>query len=108
MNKEQLYHNNRTTFVILHGHVHYGPKGLSHKDWLVGQNVMTEETYNQVVRGYFDETGIYFYQGDFETNDVVETTAVKYADFISKELPVYCGCIKGEVGEKWKPIKQIR
>lgn len=108
MDKEQLYHNNRTTFAIINDTLEYGPLGLSHADWLIGQLGMSEEEFNMTVRGYFDNSCIYFYQGDFETNDVVETTAIKYAEFINKELPVYCGCIKGEVGEKWKPIKQIR
>ena len=108
VDKEQEYHNSRTTFVILHGIVHYGPKGLSHKDWLVGQGVMTEEAYNKVVRGYFDETGIYFYQGNFETNEIVESIALKVADSIDKNKSIYCGCIIGEVGEKWEPIKKLR
>ncbi len=108
MTKEQIYHNSRTIFAIINDSLRYGPLGFSHADWLIGQLDMSVNTFNETIRGYVDESGIYFYQGDFETNDKVETTALRYADLINKELPIYCGCIKGEVGEKWKPIKKLR
>lgn len=108
MTKEQEYHNSRTTFAIMDGNIHYGPKGLSHKDWLVGRGIISEDAYNEIVRGYFDDSGIYFYQGNFETNDLVENTARTVANQFDNNLPIYCGCIIGEIGEKWKPIKQLR
>lgn len=108
MTKEQLFHNNRIMFVILNGQVKYGPVGFSHKNWLVGQNILTEAAYEQVVRGYYDETGVYFYQGNFETNNLVEATACEVSDQFDKQLPIYCGCIIGEIGERWNPIKRLR
>ena len=105
---EQQFHNQRRIFVIFDGEVIFGPEGLSHYDWLVGRKILREIDYNISVRGYVDETGIYFYMRDFETNAKVEYLAKKFCDQIDKNLPVYCGCIKGEVGERWKPIKQLR
>lgn len=108
MNKEQIYHNSRTTFAIINDTIKIGPVGLSHADWLIGRLLLTENEFNSIVRGYYTDTEIYFYQGAFETNKLVESTARKFADRINRNASVFCGCIKGEVGEKWKPIKQLR
>lgn len=108
IDKEQAYHNSRTTFAILNNTLVFGPHGLSHADWLMGNLSLDKDSFNSVVRGYYDESGIYFYQGEFETNAEVEEMALKYADNIDKNKPIYCGCIIGEVGEKWEPIKKLR
>lgn len=108
MDKEQAFHNSRTTFAIMNDTLMIGPVGLSHADWLIGRLKLDNETFDKVVRGYYDESGIYFYQGEFETNDEVEAAAIKYADRIDMNAPVFCGCHIGEVGERWKPIKQLR
>lgn len=47
-----------------------------------------------------DSTGIYFYQGDFETNEYVEDMALSWYSTLHPTLPVYCGMIKGNVGNR--------
>lgn len=108
MTKEQLYHNSRITFAIIDNKLQFGPLGLSHAEWLIGLLGMNMYQFNKVIRGYYNSTGIYFYQGNFETNNKVELAALNFADKIDSNLPIYCGCIVGEVGEYWKPIKQLR
>ena len=66
-----------------------------------------ETVFNELVRGYVDDTGIYFYSGDFETNEYVEKTAKSWYSSIDTNKPVYCGVNKGIVGERWIPIKRI-
>lgn len=105
---EKEFHNHRDAFAIFDDKLNWCPKGLSHYEWLVDSDMFQEIQFNEIVRGYTDETGIYFYQGDFETNDYVEVIARSWMNSIDKEKPVYCGVVKGEVGERWKPIKQIR
>lgn len=105
---EQEFHNQRIAFAIYNDKLNYCPKGLSHYDWLVKGNIVDEFVFNGLVRGYMDETGIYFYSGDFETNDYVENMAKAWCNSLDSSKPVYCGVIRGEVGERWKPIKQIR
>lgn len=103
------FHNSRKIFAIFDDKLNWCEKtGLSHHEWLVGGNIFCEEVFNDLVRGFEDEEGIYFYSGEFETNEYVEDMAKSWMNSISTEKPVYCGMIKGKVGEKWKPIKTIR
>ena len=107
-NAEQAFHNSRTTFAIIDDTLMIGHVGLSHADWLIGKLKIDNETFDKVIRGYYDDTGIYFYQGEFKTSPEVEEAALKYADIIDMKAVVYCGCVIGKVGERWKPIKQLR
>lgn len=112
MNKaEKEFHLKRRAFAIINNTLEYIPdefKELSHYDWLVKHADLTEEQFNNTVRGYIDTTGMYFYIGDFETNEKVEEEAHKWKDIIDEEKSVYCGVHKGKIGEQWKPIKKIR
>lgn len=105
---ENEFHSQRLAFAIFNDGIHYCPMGQSHHEWLVDSHIMCEEDFNTIVRGYIDNTGLYFYQGDFETNKVVEAVALEWCDRITQDKPVYCGAIKGKVGERWRPIKRIK
>ena len=106
---EQEFHNQRDAFAIFDDRLNWCPKGLSHYDWLVKGGLISEYIFNtELIRGYVDNTGIYFYQGDFTTNDYVETVAKSWLSMFDSDLPAYCGVIKGEVGERWKPMVKIR
>lgn len=106
---EQEFHNQRKAFAIIDGKLTWCPKGLSHKEWLVDTGIMSQYVFdNELVRGYMDDTDIYFYQGDFKTNDYVELVARSWLCKFDQTLPVYCGVIKGKVGERWRPVKRIR
>lgn len=106
---EQEFHNQRKAFAIIDGKLTWCPKGLSHKEWLVDTGIISQYAFdNELVRGYMDDTGIYFYQGDFKNNDYVEIVARSWLCKFDQTLPVYCGVIKGKVGERWRPVKRIR
>lgn len=105
---EKEFHNQRLAFAIFDDKINWCPTGLSHYEWLVDSRLFQEIQFNKLVRGYMDKTGIYFYSGDFKTNEYVENTAKYWMDSIDTKLPVYCGVVKGNVGERWKPIKRIR
>lgn len=105
---EQEFHNQRRAFAIFDDKLNWCPKGLSHKEWLVGGNLFDEAQFSELVRGFVDETGVYFYSGDFETNEYVEDVAKSWMNSIDKDLPVYCGVYKSRIGERWKPKKKIR
>ena len=104
---EQEFHNQRKAFAIFDDKLNWCPYGLSHYEWLVDSGLFQESVFNTLVRGYVDETGIYFYQGDFKTNAYVEDVAKSWYTSIDSNKPVYCGVYKGDIGERWKPIKQI-
>ena len=104
---EQEFHNQRKAFAIFDDKLNWCPLGLSHHEWLVDGGLFQEAVFNDIVRGYVVETGIYFYQGDFQTNQYVEDIAKSWYRTIDTTKPVYCGVQKGEIGERWKPIKQI-
>ena len=105
---EQEFHNQRVAFAIFDDKLHTCYDGLSHYDWLVKSGLFSESQFNDIIRGFMDSTGIYFYQGDFETNEYVEDMALSWYSTLHPTLPVYCGMIKGNVGERWKPIKCVK
>lgn len=105
---EKEFHNQRSMFAVIGGRLVYGPRGMSHSDWLMGQRGMSEYQFSLIIRGYRDNTGVYFYSGDFATNEMVESCARKLSSLFRSNLPIYCGCVKGRPGERWQPITQIR
>lgn len=106
---EQEFHNQRKAFAIFDDKLNWCPDGLSHKEWLVDTGLISQYIFDtELIRGYVGETGIYFYQGDFTTNGYVEAVVKSWLCEFDSTLPVYCGVIKGKVGERWKPINRIR
>lgn len=106
---EAQFHNSRRIFAIFDGKLNWCPdSGLSHHEWLVDRSIVCDMVFQDLVRGYEDDEGIYFYTGDFETSEYVEDVAKSWMNSISETKPVYCGLEKGKVGDKWKPIKAIR
>ena len=107
---EQEFHSQRKAFAIFDDKLNWSPDNLcSHREWLVDSDLFDEAQFEDLVRGYIDETGIYFYQGtNFETNEYVEDIAKSWMNSINTTSPVYCGVVKGNIGERWKPIKKIR
>lgn len=107
--KEKEFHNNRRIFAYFNGGLIFCEEtGLSHYEWLVGGGLFCDLVFNDLVRGYVDSEGVYFYRGDFQTDEYTESIAKSCLGYFGDTLPVYCGLIKGEIGEKWKPVKQIR
>lgn len=107
--KEKEFHNNRRIFAYYDGKLNFCEEvGLSHHEWLVGGRLFCDFVFNDLVRGYVDSEGVYFYRGDFQTDEYTENTAKSCLSYFDENLPVYCGVFKGEIGEKWKPIYQIR
>ena len=107
--KEREFHNSRKIFAYFDGKLNFCEEvGLSHHEWLVGGNLFCDMVFNDLVRGYVDSEGVYFYKGDFETDEYTERIASSCLNYFDNNLPIYCGLIKGEVGDKWKPIKSLR
>lgn len=101
---EKEFHMQRIAFAIINNKVYTSSAGLSHKEWLIGENLISENEFDDIIRGFIDETGIYFYQGDFEQNEDVQKAARKYGPTLAPNSPIYCGMYKGKIGERWKPI----
>ena len=107
---EREFHSQRRAFAIFDDKLNWNPDNFyTHHEWLVGTGLFSEAQFEDLVRGYTDDTGIYFYQGsNFETNEYVEDIAKSWMNSIDTSKPVYCGVTKGKVGDRWLPIKQIR
>ena len=107
--KEQEFHLKRKMFAYFpnENKMTISPQTtLGHKEWICDTLGYSKEEFNNMVRGFEDDEGVYFYIGEFETNNKVENTAYEYKlDYPQKR--VYCGMTPGEIGEKWKPIKEI-
>lgn len=107
---EREFHSQRRAFAIFDDKLNWNPDNFyTHHEWLVGTGLFSEAQFEDLVRGYTDDTGIYFYQGsNFETNEYVEDIAKSWMNSIDINKPVYCGVVRGKVGDRWLPIKKIR
>jgi hypothetical protein len=123
------FHQNRTTFVLLFlktGHpdleacmVLADDEKRSHAEWfeaikdeLPGDT--TPPTIEEAIRGYWDETGIYFYQGpDFHGGPEVKKYAERYVRSVRdlagkpRDTRVFVGVRPGVPGEHWEPLEEL-
>lgn len=91
----------------------------SHADWFTFRGWISnsgDERFEDIIRGYIDDTGVYFYKGvDFKTDEQMELFIKDRLHMISRfvrqfsyqPIKVYCGVKKGEVGQKYAPISYI-
>lgn len=110
---EKEFHNNREAFAYIPTNgknmiTFCSTPGLSHREWLIDKLGYSEDEFNKIIRGFKDETGVYFYTGNFETNDHVEDVAKSYKEFYAGVQRVFCGMLPGKIGERWTPIKEIK
>lgn len=112
---ERYLHNKRIMFAIRDG-INYYLKysDLGHMEWFHELGWINElnrdYVINSVIRGYMDDTGIYFYRGyDFRIDDydieyfVKRLKNIRNALELGDELPVYAGVIPGIIGVRFKP-----
>lgn len=114
MNSAVKFHKERVAFAIVNGEVLYLKNSeLSHMGWLVGGGIVKVDKYPKIVRGYYRDGILAFYRGDFKGDLKVERTALEYAERIMQDLgieeikSIYCGVVEGEIGEIWKPVKEL-
>lgn len=107
---EREFHSQRRAFAIFDDKLNWNPHNFyTHHEWLVDTGLFSEAQFEDLVRGYTDDTGIYFYQGsNFETSKYVEDVAKSWMNSIDTNKPVYCGVVRGKVGDRWLPIKKIK
>lgn len=110
---EVNFHKSRIAFAIINDKLIYLKNSeLSHIDWLVPTIVKPEE-FKYIIRGYVKDNNIIFYIGDFCTNKEVELKSLQYAPLIKEDLSInnsielYCGVVKGKIGEVWRPYKLV-
>lgn len=105
---EMRLHRQRRMFAIIDDQCHIAPirDSRSHSEWI-------EDVFGRTdpqLRGYVHESGLYFYStpdcgasiGDFEVIRGYLPMLAQILD-LDRDLPVYAGVIKGEVGELWPP-----
>lgn len=109
---EENYHSKRVAFIIYQDEVQYlRNSAMSHKEWCDSLNISNEE-FNNIVRGYYMGDNIVYYQGDFEYNENTIRVAKKTYKEIVKEFDlerfnIYCGVKKGKIGTVWELIEKI-
>lgn len=109
---EQKFHQSRVAFMIIDDEVMYlRDSGMSHLEWYLSLG-LSEDKFDEVVRGYYKNGRIIFYKGDFSYDEEVITCAENYSGYIMKEVQdddalVFAGVKKGKIGEPWDPVVQI-
>lgn len=120
MKNEKQMHRKRVAFAIINDTVHFIYNDeRSHYTWLVIDNDMKEQDFNELTRGMFLDNNLYLYGEDFGVNDNVREQAKKHVTTIYTQIEktckvdyfsskVYLGMIKGEVGRLWEPIEELK
>jgi len=115
--KRKSFHRSRRMFAIKENKLFIAPENVtySHANWfeLLGWiNSEDDSLMNLLTRGYFDDTGIYFYRGyDFHIDEKAEKDMLGFISelvekfSLSKNLHLFGGKIKQEIDGKWPPIK---
>lgn len=110
---EEIFHTKRVAFLILGDEIKYLKNStLSHFEWCKELGI-SKDIYDSLVRGYAYNGDIVYYTGEFKYDERVINTALntyqKIANHLDmKDYSVYCGVLKGKVGEIWKPILKIK
>lgn len=99
---ESEFHKQRTIFLIRNDCLFSAPKGLdqTHAQWFESLGVPVDEAIENDVRGYYDGTGLYFYQGkDFHGGDAVKKIVERFLPVfdVPPKTNVYVGLIPQEV-----------
>lgn len=110
---EISFHKDIIAFVVYNNEIKYLKDSmLSYEAWCDTLGI-DKVSFNKLIRGYIMNNEIIYYQGDFEYNEEVINTCVDTYETIAKDnnlvnYSVYCGVVKGKVGEIWKPILKVK
>lgn len=107
------FHKERIAFIIYNNEIKYlENSSMSHEEWCTSLGI-DNNTFMKLVRGYIMNNEIVYYQGDFEYNEEVINTCIDTYEQIASynnlvDYSVYCGVLKGKIGEVWKPILKVK
>ena len=94
-----------TSLAIINKIIEYRPTGLSHKEWLIDYEGYTEDQYLNTVKGFVDtiDTGdLYFYQDNFDTNEIIEKYIKTFNNNEINGSLSYCEPLNGKTVLKWQ------
>jgi len=103
-------------FAIIDDSLYIAPANCewSHRDWLMAEKVIPVKNNPELLgltRGFADQTGLYFYEGDFALTERAEREVMGHLNElalflgVTKELHLFGGELKGKIGEHWLGIK---
>ena len=109
INKEQEFHTKRTMFYFHeNGDIRFPDfenENKSHKEWFDSIGVDIEK----VIRGYRKGYNVYVYIGeDFRVPNLNVNQYYQLKSIFNDAWDIYLGVEKGEPGEEWKPLKEIK
>lgn len=117
MNNADTFHQTRIPFAIInHKLVYTMFDKRSHKEWLKQVYGVSEEEYENIIRGYMKDGQVFFYKtSNFEPVDMQQLgiDSLKHIQIISmvymnKYNPkCFNGMHIGESGTQWEPIDLI-
>lgn len=115
-NKEELYHKSRIAFAELSQTKLVITEGdtRGHKQWLQEDYGVTDDKFEELVRGYIKDNRIVVYKGsDFRTaNDEEVFDVLHKLRLVEPKMvdtyEIYSGVLVGEVGREWEPALKIR
>ena len=113
--REIEFHRNRRMFAIVEGKLFIAPENisLSHGEWIRSENLLDDSSnINDLVRGFIDSEGVYFYKGeDFSIDEKSEKIFFRKLKEIIERLEIdsnthiFGGMVKQEKLGKWPPKK---
>ncbi len=111
------FHRSRRMFAVVADVLYIAPpeRSGSHESWLLQEDLIDsprDGRINGIVRGFVDESGVYFYSGeDFSAPGWAERLFFSHAGEIQDklslpdDLPCYGGMIPQPRAERWPPRK---
>ena len=109
--REQEFHEGRRMFMIINNKLFIAPENnlLSHREWAESENLLDGESdFNDIIRGFVDSEGIYFYKGkNFAVDRKAEKIFFSKLDeiidkmMIDPSLHIFSEMIEQEKMGKW-------
>ena len=112
---EKKFHRKRRTFIIINDKLIVAKKNLSYSHWewsKLNNFVKSKNDFNELVRGFVDSEGVYFYKGNnFSINKKTENIFFRKFNELFNEIKfdsrihVFGGMIKQKRKGKYPPKK---
>jgi hypothetical protein len=110
------FHRQRRMFAVVKGVLKIAPAGAEydHETWSRYEGWGREASFESVLRGFVDATGIYTYRGsDYAMSALATGDLAEHADLLAflvgnkLETPIWNGMQPGAPGERWKPTRLV-
>lgn len=117
ISKEEKFHQSRIAFAVINGKLEFTIfDKRDHKQWLSDVFNITDDEFENIIRGYIKESGIYIYRsskfcpvnmGELSTSVLKHIKMLCSVYVHTYDIPCYSGMKIGNAGEEWEPKMKL-